>query len=203
MLPFFGLVDVRQMLPTGWPAEIDNLSRTVARRAHLVGGVSTSLESPGTSISYRLIDGLGVAKYLPWLVRLYETEFLTIAERFSARRLIVDRETVSSVNVNILVPGERGYEWHVDSNPVTGLLFLSSHLHSEGGMLEFKSADGHLFSIEPLAGALAVFDARTCPHRVTAPTNSLRISAPMNYFGLGEYRNRPDDLDNVLYGNQT
>lgn len=203
MLPFFGLVDVRDMLPPDWCKEIEDLSRSTARDATLQGGSSTSLESPDKVIRYRLVDGNSVATHLPWLTKLYQTELRQVAERFSSQRLVVDTSATSAVNINILPPGEGGYEWHVDSNPVTGLLFLSSHLHEEGGLLELRSADDHLLSIEPLAGTFAVFDARHCPHRVSAPLRGLRISAPMNYFVEGQGRRRPDDLDSVLYEEQS
>jgi hypothetical protein len=202
MLPFFGLVDVREMLPPGWSKDIDDVSSLIARDAILKGGTSTSLESADTAIEYRLIDGAGVATHLPWLAKLYRDEFRQIAEQFSRQQLVVDASITSSVNINIIPPGQGGYEWHVDSNPVTGLLFLSSHLHEDGGMLELRTADEHLLSIEPLAGTFAVFDARLCPHRVSAPIKGLRISAPMNYFVGSQGRHRPDDLDNTLYGEQ-
>lgn len=203
MLPYLGLIDVREMLPSDWSAQIDSLSRSIARAATLKGGTSTSLESVGTTIAYRLIAGDDVASTLPWLVKLYEKEFLQVAEQFSGQSLVVDDSTTSAININVLEPGEGGYEWHLDSNPVTALLFMSSHLHHEGGMLELRSADNHLLSIEPLAGTLAIFDARLCPHRVTAPAKGLRVSAPMNYFLAGEQQERPDDLDKALYDTQT
>ncbi len=203
MLPFFGLIDVRELLPQNWVDQIDNISRSVARDATLKGGTSTSLESADTIIRYRLVDGDDIVIHLPWLVDLYRGQFLQIAQQISGVQLETDHSTTSAVNINVLPPGEGGYEWHVDSNPVTGLLFLSSHLHHQGGMLELRSADDHLLSIEPLAGTLAVFDARLCPHRVSAPKSRLRISAPMNYFVAGEVRNRPEELDSILYGEQT
>jgi hypothetical protein len=203
ILPFFGLVDVRELLPHGWMSQIDAVARNVARTATLTGGTSTSLESAETVIHYRLVDGDEVNQHLPWLTRLYHEEFLKVAEQISGYCLEPDQYTTSSVNINVLPSGEGGYEWHVDSNPVTGLLFLSSHLHHDGGTLELKSANDHLLSIEPLAGTFAVFDARLCPHRVRPPKNGLRISAPMNYFEAGRPRRRPTDLDSRLYDKQT
>jgi len=203
VLPFFGLIDVRELLPQDWVDQIGNISSSVARYATLKGGTSTSLERADTAIRYRLVDGDQVVSHLPWLVDLYCGKFLQVAQQISGFQLATDLSTTSAVNINVLAPGEGGYEWHIDSNPVTGLLFLSSHLHHEGGMLELRSGDDHLLSIEPLAGTLAVFDARLCPHRVSAPKSGLRISAPMNYFVADEVRYRPKELDSILYGEHT
>ena len=200
MLPYFGLVDVRRMLPSDWAGQVEAVSDTAARWAVLRGGTSTSLEDVDTVINYRLLTGDDIAEHLPWLIDLYQKQFLEIAQQFSGCDLVVDESITSAVNINILPPDERGYEWHVDSNPVTGVLFLSSHVHDEGGCLELRTADDHLLSIEPLAGTFAVFDARRCPHRVSTPKEGLRISAPMNYFVPEEGRQRPADLDNALYG---
>jgi hypothetical protein len=190
-------------LPVDWLSQVDDVARNVAKAAILEGGTPTSLEPSGTIIRYRLLDGVGVCNHLPWLTDLYRTDFREIAKRISGADLELDRSVVSSVNLNVLSPGEDGYEWHVDSNPVTGLLFLSSHLHQDGGILELKSANDHLLTIEPLAGTLAVFDARLCPHRVSPPKKALRISAPMNYFIEGQRAKRPEELDSRLYGAHT
>ncbi|MBY8858787.1 2OG-Fe(II) oxygenase [Nocardia sp. CA2R105] len=201
-LPFFGLIDVLDLLPADWRAQVDRVCRDRARPAELHGGTSTSLEPVGTVIGYRLLTGGNIAEYLPWMHELYRTSFRRIAERVSGLNLETDSSVTSAVNINVLDPGGQGYEWHIDSNPVTGLLFLSSHPDGEGGSLELRLSDDNLFSIPPRAGTLLVFDARRCPHRVSPPTQAVRISAPMNYFVSGEPRYRPGDLDTALYAQQ-
>ncbi|MQY22301.1 2OG-Fe(II) oxygenase [Nocardia macrotermitis] len=198
-LPFFATVDVLDLLPQDWSTHVDRVCEQWSRRSELHGGTSTSLEPLGTVIDYRLLTGDDIAEHLPWLFELHRTSFHRIAEEISGMSLDPDNAVTSAVNVNILDPGGDGYEWHLDSNPVTALLFLSTHTEEDGGRLELRPTDREPLSVTPCAGTLAVFDARRCPHRVSPPTQGLRISAPMNYFITGQPRHRPDDLDAALY----
>jgi hypothetical protein len=198
-LPFFALFDVQDLLPKTWHVDVSTASSSHAKPSTLVGGAPTSLEPEGTIIDFSLIDGTALSQRLEWLYELYAGPFLSLAAAASRQTLIVDPNTQSAVNINILPPGGGGYELHVDSNPVTAVLFLSTHTQSEGGLLEIQSGPDHWIQLAPLAGTLAVFDARRAPHRVTASSIQERISAPMNYFLADRGRERPEGLDRRLY----
>ena len=105
----------------------------------------------------------------------------------------------SGVNLNVLSgPGGR-YELHYDSNPLTGLLFVTNHDEASGGQLQFK-LNGQDLNLDPRRGTFVTFDARRLPHAVTPLTgDSLRITAPMNFYIEGEDQ-RPAGLDDYLYG---
>lgn len=113
--------------------------------------------------------------------------------------MVASQSIKSGVNVNILSgPGGR-YELHYDSNPLTGLLFVTDHDEVSGGQLQFK-LDGHDLYLNPRRGTFITFDARRLPHSVTPLTcESLRITAPMNFYVEGEDQ-RPAELDDYLYG---
>ncbi|MFG3319603.1 2OG-Fe(II) oxygenase [Streptomyces sp. NPDC048171] len=197
-LPFFSMVDASDLLPHGWCSDVERCVDEASMETVLRGGEPGSLEPVGTEISYRLIDGEAVATRLPWLRSLYEDPFLRLAETVSGRLLEVDTSLRSAVNINILPAHGGGYEWHCDTNPVTGVLFLTSHPDGQGGALELTGPGGHVWRIQPLEGYLAFFDARKSPHRVTSASTP-RISAPMNFYLQGEGRIRPKGLDDRLY----
>lgn len=199
-LPFFSLVDVRYLLPPDWEQQLHQSLPEMTRQAELLGGEPTSLEPVGTVITYELADGTSVASRLPWLYELYTDQFKAIASRVADQELQADDDVRSAVNVNVLPAGGDGYELHVDSNPVTAVLFLSTHRDGEGGELRFLVAESHWLSVSPLAGTLAVFDARDAPHQVCPSASRARISAPMNYFTPAAGRQRPEGLDERLYG---
>lgn len=186
-------------LPANWQQQVLGVAERYARFAELRGGTSTSLEPAGTTITYRLLDGEAVARHLPWLNQLYRSELAALATKVSGRAMSVSSAVISGVNVNVLEGTRTRYERHVDSNPLTGLLFCTSHAVGEGGELVF-TANRKELRIQPMAGTFLLFDARRSPHHVMPLRHDgLRISAPMNYFYEDERQARPDDLDATLY----
>lgn len=111
----------------------------------------------------------------------------------------------SAINVNCQHRGQR-YEWHVDSNPLTAVLFATTAGPAEGGELVFVSdplsggVAGWEVRVSPVAGTLLLFDARRVAHHVEAVTSTEpRISIPMNYYLRSRGMERPQDLDEYLY----
>ena len=99
---------------------------------------------------------------------------------------------------------------HVDSNPLTGLLFLTDH--QVGGELVMArnttasnraAIERDCLVIRPHAGHLIFFDARHLPHYVR-PLHSesdLRIIAAMNFYTESSPESeRPRALNQHLYG---
>lgn len=74
----------------------DRAIADAARTAHrdavsavLRGGESTSLEAPGTTLQYRLLDGVAVSTKLPWLTELYRGPLLRLASATAGRPMVV------------------------------------------------------------------------------------------------------------------
>lgn len=181
--------------------EFGKLAIRDARPAQLRGSVDSSLEDEHSVIHYRLLDGNQVAGLIPRLQHLYENEFKQLAENAFDLRLTSSPQQVNGVNVNVLEGNGGRYEWHVDTNPITGLLVMSRCDAETGGRLVF-GRDPASQTVLPLRlGQLLFFDARKSPHAVEALRVQLpRATAPMNYFLDGEPVSRPEDLDDALYG---
>jgi hypothetical protein len=171
--------------------------------AVLYGGEATSLEPAGSDIPYRLLDGIGIENHLPWLDALYRGDLADLASQVMGTAMVPSNSVRAGVNVNVLDgPGGR-YELHVDSNPLTGLLFVTAHDDGSGGQLQFRLEAGDLL-VNPKPGTFITFDARRIPHAVTPlRTASTRISVPMNFYEVeGEATGSRSALDDYLYGSE-
>jgi hypothetical protein len=203
--PVFGELDLiaAKLLPNDWVRDVTAVVDRFARRVELTGDSSTSRrrddDSPG---EYDVVTGDVVEDHLPWLISLYRGPLFDFASRVAGQPLKVSESARSAVNINALRGRAARYEWHVDSNPVTGLLFASSHPAGSGGELVFEVADAR-FAICPRAGLFLAFDAREHPHTVLPlETDDVRISIPMNFYFEGEAETRPPDLDSYIFGEQ-
>jgi hypothetical protein len=105
------------------------------------------------------------------------------------------------VNINQLAGRGAQYEWHVDSNPITGVLYATDSDNGLGGSLVFRDdQNGQKSVFRPKAGTFICFDAREISHRV-APLRreGERVSLPMNYYHSATDQPRPPDLDSQIY----
>lgn len=204
MLPgMFAVVDLLQnkVIDDIFIERVRTASVAHSRESVLVGGTSTSLEPAGTSVEYRLLDGNDVYRYIPELTILYESELVRIASRLSDISLCKSPDRVNGVNVNVLNASGGRYEWHVDSNPVTGLLVLSECNAAIGGRLLFRKDPDYQTAFCMRPGHFLVFDATKTPHAVEQVLGEEpRVTAPMNFFVKGATALRPADLDESLYG---
>jgi hypothetical protein len=204
-IPAFSF-DVTPLLPPRWQEQIRQCS---AQHSHwrVLDGISvTSREAQFRDTAapkVGVVSGDVIAKELLWLNGLYRKDFLTLANSIGATEYEVCSDRRAGVNINA-TPRDARYEWHVDSNPLTGLLFVTSHDPSEGGQLVFRpdpvsrpDEDWEL-RVSPYAGTLLLFDARESAHVVTRLHADLRLSVPMNYYIAGHHE-RPEDLDGYLY----
>lgn len=193
-----GFADVTPHLPAGWDDQIERVVDQHARRALLTGDDPSSLEPAGSEIEYQLVDGIVVADELAWLEALYRGPWLAAASSFCGAELTTALDPRVGVNLNSLRSIGSRYEWHHDTNPCTGLLFVTTHERGDGGDLVFS--DGAIdLHIWPRAGTLLIFDARTTPHTVNPLQRPVhRISIPMNFYLAGDPQDR-GKLDDYLY----
>jgi len=102
------------------------------------------------------------------------------------------------------------FECHVDSNPLSGVLFCTDH--AEGGELvvghdpaatDISMVERDCSVIRPHAGHLVFFDARQLPHYAHPLTaeDDLQVIAVMNFYTEScPESTRPPELNRHLYG---
>jgi len=194
-------LDQLAILPVDWAAAVAALADTSALSTVLDGRSSTSRESVDMRpITVSVVTGGTIKSRLPWLYDAYTGPLLELSSELYGRKLEISSDLTSSININMIAGAGNRYERHVDSNPVTGILYASTLRENDGGALIFDHQLNSSDIVYPRAGLFIAFDATTTPHHV-APlkTTKVRLSIPMNYYYSGTQHHRPSDLDKYLY----
>lgn len=202
-------------MPNNWQKEIisfameNAVSRTI---------IPTSVTSREASVSIQIpvltVGGKTIKTKLPWLYDLYEGEFRDIGQTCVAEPLSVAEDARYAINLNVQRGTEMRYECHIDSNPLEGLLYVTSHPKGSGGELvvsnrpsaigvEEISEDCEI--IYPESGKLIFFDAREHPHYVAGLKDDLaiRVAVTMNFYTSSCPESaRPKDLNKHLFGSE-
>lgn len=185
-------------MPSDWDIQILKLASMRAVETILDGESPTSLEEVGTKIPIRVVMGEVVFGELPWLYHVYESEMLAFASNAFGTALYKCNRVDDSININSVSGISGRYEWHLDTNPVTGLLFAETLEEEEGGALVFRKF-GEEFRIQPKRGMFYCFDAREVPHAVEPlRVDRTRTSVPMNYYLTPDNSGRDDQLNEYL-----
>lgn len=214
MLDTFGWTtfDVTWILPDGWQRD----AMHSADEAEVRPFGRTPLISREADDVQQVVRGRvhadQVASEMPWLRELYRTAFRELGEQATSRKVHAAADERYGTVLNVQRGPRMRFECHVDSNPLTGLLFCTDHGPGAGGELVFghdKTARS-LADIErscsvlrPQAGHLIFFDGRERPHyvRPLRADDGIRVVAVMNYY-TDEYleSTRPPQLNRYLYG---
>jgi hypothetical protein len=202
--------DVRGSLPADWQRDI----RAVAADADFREFPRTpvlSREAPGVRHIHRgRVHASQVRERLPWLYQAYRGAFLELAGEACPERVSAARDDRYGVVLNVQRGTTMRFECHVDSNPLTGLLFCTDH--AAGGELvvahdptaaDIESVERACSVIRPHAGHLIYFDARRHPHyaRPLLAAPDTRVVAVMNFYTEScPESTRPVELNKHLYG---
>ena len=158
------------------------------------------------------VDAAHVRQYLPWLYRLYRERFLELARDACAEPVMAARDDRYGIVLNVQRGTEMRFECHVDSNPLTGLLFCTDHLAGAGGELvlahdptaaDIDTIERDCSVIRPHVGHLIFFDGREHPHyaRPLLSRSDVRIVAVMNFYTESfPESTRPRELNHHLFG---
>lgn len=204
--------DVNESLPEGWQEDV----RAVADDADFRDFPRTPILSrEGTevdSITRGRVHADQVRERLPWLYSSYRKEFLELAAEACAEPV----EAAVDDRYGVVLNAQRGtkmrFECHVDSNPLTGVLFCTDH--ASGGELVFAhdedatdiaAVEQDCSVIPPHAGHLVVFDARGHPHyaRPLVAESDMQVVAVMNFYTKScPESTRPAELNRHLYGDE-
>jgi len=152
-----------------------------------------------------------VRRRLRWLYQLYHTYFVELAQQACNEPVMPALDDRYGVVLNVQRGTSMRFECHVDSNPLTGLLFCTDHQAGAGGELVFANDPGADLSavdrdcavIRPHVGHLIFFDGRRHPHysRPLVSESDLRVVAVMNFYTESYPEStRPPDLNRHLFG---
>ncbi len=153
-----------------------------------------------------------VRKRVPWLYESYRSVFLELAREAWAEPVMAADDERYGVVLNVQRGTAERFECHVDSNPLTGLLFCTNH--AAGGELVFAhdpdaasidAVERDCSVIRPQAGHLIFFDARRHPHyaRPLITAADVRVVAVMNFYTEScPESTRPSELNRHLYGDK-
>jgi 2OG-Fe(II) oxygenase superfamily len=203
--------DVTNRLPDGWRQAVEAAGASADFRRFPRTPILSREAEYVAHIPRGRLHADQVRQSLPWLYRLYRDGFLELAENACAERVRPARDNRYGVVLNIQRGTGMRFECHVDSNPLTGLLFCSDH-PAGGGELVFandpaaagiETVDRDGTVIRPHAGHLIFFDGRRHPHyaRPLADAADTRIVAVMNFYTEScPESTRPLELNRHLFG---
>lgn len=153
-----------------------------------------------------------IRQRLPWLYQLYRGHFLELAALTGKEPVLAAVDERYGTVLNVQRGTAMRFECHIDSNPLTGLLFCTDHPVGAGGELVFghDPAAADVCAIErdcsvvpPRAGRLIFFDGRQHPHyaRPLSSESAMRVVAVMNFYTESSPEStRPRELNRHLYG---
>jgi hypothetical protein len=205
--------DVTHLMPADWDAAIVKLARSVARPWTIVPTSVTSRERDRAArLPTLTVGGSTVREQLPWLATLYDTAFRDLAQSCVAEPVCCAQDHRYGVVLNVKHGTAMRYECHVDSNPLEGLLYVTTHAAGSGGELVvsnrgdvsgYEEVDADCSTIYPVRGHLVFFEGSHRSHyvRPLADKTAVRVVAAMNYYtpSLPETA-RPPDLNLHLFG---
>jgi hypothetical protein len=203
--------DLTSQLPPKWDQDIIQTADSADFREFPRTPILSREAADVSHIRRGRVHADRVQKALPWLYQMYRNDFLEFARLAWAEEPV---EPARDDRYGIVLNVQRGttmrFEFHVDSNPLTGLLFCTDH--REGGELVFAhdqdatdidAVKQDCTVIRPHAGHLIFFDGRDYPH-YTRPLRSesdTRIVAVMNFYTEScPESTRPPELNRHRFG---
>jgi hypothetical protein len=214
MLPAFRWTtfDLAGQLPRNWQQDIGTTAAT-ARFADFPRTPILSREALDVPHIYRgRVQASQVRDRIPWLYERYRGDFLELANGAYADDVMPASDDRYGLVLNVQRGTDMRFECHVDSNPLTGLLFCTDHSTGTGGELVFgrdrsaadvAAVERDCSVIRPHLAHLIFFDGRYHPHYARPLTDGqdMRVVAVMNYYTKSYPEStRPTELNRHLFG---
>ncbi len=148
---------------------------------------------------------------VPWLYKLYRNDFTALATKAWGEAIDAAFDDRYGVVLNVQIGTRMRFECHVDSNPVTGLLFFTDHPAGGGefvvgrdtSAVGVEALERDRTFITPRAEDPVFFDGKTYPHyaRALVSESDMRVAAVMNFY-TRQYpeSTRPAVLNRHLFG---
>ena len=184
---------MNNQLPEGWQQDVATVAVEADFRKFPLTPILSREASDVACISRGRVHAGEVRERLPWLYRFYRGYFLELARETSAERVVPALDDRYGIVLNVQRGTAMRFECHVDSNPLTGLLFCTEHGAGTGGELVFahdpaasdvEAVEKDCSVLRPHAGHLIFFDGRNHPHyaRPLIAETYVRIVAVMNFY---------------------
>lgn len=204
--------DLTSQLPSHWQQAIE-AAATDAHFGDFPRTLHLSREGEDVTHIYRgRVHADQVRQRLPWLYDLYLRHFTRLANETCAEEVVPALDHRYGLRLNVQRGTEMRFECHVDSNPLTGLLFCTDHPVGSGGELVFghdpaaadvAAVERDCSVVRPHAGHLIFFEGREYPHyaRPLTSGSDIRVVAVMNYYTASYPEStRPPELNRYLFG---
>jgi hypothetical protein len=203
--------NVTALLPAYWQKDIVNVAGEAEFRDFSRTPVLSREAADVKHILRGRVHADKVQQGLPWLYKLYRNEFLQLATEARREPIKPALDDRYGIVLNVQQGDKMRFECHVDSNPLTGLLFCTDHLTGGGELvvahdeaaIGVKGIEEDCSVIQPQAGHLIFFDGKTHPHyaRVLSRASDVRVVAVMNFYTEScPESTRPLELNRHLYG---
>jgi len=119
--------DVASLFPGDWPDDIKMIAADADFRNFPRTPVLSREAADMTYITRGHVPADKVQQKLPWLYKLYRSDFLELANQARGKSVKAALDDRYGIVLNVQLGKTMRSECHVDSNPVTGLLFFTSH----------------------------------------------------------------------------
>jgi hypothetical protein len=214
MLPTFHWTtfDVTRWLPGDWQPDIAAAAEGADYREFPRTPVLSRESTHVRHISRGRVHAAQLRQDLPWLYQSYRGHFLELARAVCPEAVMSARDERYGIVMNVQRGTTMRFECHVDSNPLTGILFCTDQVAGSGGELVFAhdpdaagidSVERDCTVIRPHAGHLIFLDGRRYPHyaRPLLSESDTRIVAVMNFYTEScPESTRPPGLNRHLFG---
>jgi hypothetical protein len=205
--------DVTDRLPRDWQKDVGAVADKADFRDFPRTPVLSREAADVTHITRGRVHADKVQQSLPWLYKLYRSDFLELATEASAEPIKAAFDDRYGVVLNVQRGTTMRFECHVDSNPLTGLLFFTEHLPGGGELVVghdpaavgVDAVERDCSVIQPQAGQLIFFDGKTYPHyaRYLRSEFDVRVVAVMNFYTESNPEStRPPELNRHLFGDE-
>lgn len=205
--------DANAFLPQGWAEQIMTFALESSEPRVLVATSVTSRESSrDIAIPILTASGEKIKESLRWVFDFYRWTFRDLGQTCVYEPLSIGADERHAIVINAQRGTDMRYECHVDSNPLSGLLFVTSHPDGEGGELVVANQPDAVGmadisrdckTIFPASGKLIFFDAREHPHfvRPLKDPSGVRVVVVMNFYTPScSEAARPRDLTSHMFG---
>jgi hypothetical protein len=203
--------DVSSLLPLDYPDDIKMAAADADFRKFPRTPVLSREADHVRYITRGRVHADKVQQRLPWLYKLYRNDFLELATQARGESIKAAFDDRYGIVLNVQQGNTMRFECHVDSNPLTGLLFFTDHPEGGGELVAGHDSDAvgvetlekNGSAIRPQAGQLIFFDGKTHPHyaRPLRSAHDARVVAVMNFYTQScPESTRPSELNRHLFG---